>query len=215
MRPASVRLVAAGVAAVVLGVVSTLALAALSGAFTRPGLYAAPYPGAAAGQSAGCTVPAPLGRVVEVRVAEMGAMMGGPYRHGSGTGNGYRAGDDAGQPWPPGMGWMDMTVSPTPVKAGEISLLVTNLGWRPHELVVLPLAAGRGVGQRPIMADGRIDETGTLGEASASCAADSGDGILPGTAGWTTLTLAPGRYELVCNYPGHYRGGMYAELDVA
>ena len=25
----------------------------------------------------------------------------------------------------------------------------------------------------------------------------------------------PGRYELVCNYPGHYRAGMYAELGVA
>lgn len=31
--------------------VSTLALAALSGAFTQPRLYAAPYPGAAAGSS--------------------------------------------------------------------------------------------------------------------------------------------------------------------
>ncbi|GAA4672832.1 hypothetical protein GCM10023215_00150 [Pseudonocardia yuanmonensis] len=57
--------------------------------------------------------------------------------------------------------------------------------------------------------------TGSLGEVSASCAADSGDGIVPATTGWTTLTLPPGRYELVCHYPGHYRAGMYAELDLA
>jgi hypothetical protein len=212
MRRADVRLVAvAGVAAVVLGVVSTLALAALSGAFTRPGPYSA---GVAAGQSAGCPAPTLPGAVVGVRVTEVGSMMGGPYRTGPGTDGWYRDGDNGGQPWPPGMGWMDMTVSPTHLKGDEISLRVTNLGWRPHELVVLPLAPGQAVGQRPIGADGRIDETGSLGEASADCAADSGDGILPGATGWTTLTLAPGRYELVCNYSGHYRAGMYAELGV-
>jgi hypothetical protein len=79
---------------------------------------------------------------------------------------------------------------------------------------VLPLAPGQGVGRRSIGTDGRIDEAGSVGEASASCAAGGGNGILPESAGWTTLTLAPGRYELICNYPGHYRGGMYAELDV-
>lgn len=31
---------------------------------------------------------------------------------------------------------------------------------------------------------------------------------------WTTVTLAPGRYELVCSLPGHYGAGMYSELDV-
>ncbi len=28
------------------------------------------------------------------------------------------------------------------------------------------------------------------------------------------MTLQPGRYELVCNFPGHYTAGMYTELDV-
>ena len=31
---------------------------------------------------------------------------------------------------------------------------------------------------------------------------------------WTTLTLNPGRYELLCNIAGHYGSGMYTELDV-
>jgi len=26
--------------------------------------------------------------------------------------------------------------------------------------------------------------------------------------------LAAGRYELLCNLPGHYAAGMYTELDV-
>lgn len=29
-----------------------------------------------------------------------------------------------------------------------------------------------------------------------------------------TLSLPPGHYELVCNHPGHYRAGVFAELDV-
>jgi uncharacterized cupredoxin-like copper-binding protein len=32
--------------------------------------------------------------------------------------------------------------------------------------------------------------------------------------GWTTITLPPGRYELICNIAGHYGAGMYTELDV-
>ena len=203
------------VAAVVLGVISTLAIATLSGAFPRSGPAAVPYPaGVPWAPSTRCEVPALSGTAVGVRVAEMGAMMGAPSVRGRGMGGWYRGGGDAGQAWPPGMGWMDMTISPTPVAAGEVSLWMANLGWRPHELVVLPLAQGQGVGQRPTGTDGKIDEAGSLGEASASCAAGDGDGVVPGATGWTTLTLPAGRYELVCNYPGHYRAGMYAELDV-
>lgn len=93
-------------------------------------------------------------------------------------------------------------------------MLAVNTGVRPHELVVLPLPAGQGIGQRPVGADRKIDETGSLGEASRTCGAGSGDGIAAGATGWTTLTLGPGRYELVCNLPGHYTSGMYTELDV-
>ena len=40
-------------------------------------------------------------------------------------------------------------------------------------------------------------------------------GIAPGASGWTTVTLTPGRYELICNITGHYWTGMYTELDVS
>ena len=46
------------------------------------------------------------------------------------------------------------------------------------------------------------------------CGAGSGEGVAPGASSWVTLTLAPGRYELVCNFPGHYAAGMYTQLTV-
>ncbi len=109
---------------------------------------------------------------------------------------------------------MMLRAVPGTVPAGPVSLLAENMGWRTHELVILPLAAGVAAGQRVPGADGTIDETGSLGEASASCGAGTGDGITSGSVGWMTVTLAPGRYELLCNLPNHYADGMYQELIV-
>ena len=75
--------------------------------------------------------------------------------------------------------------------------------------------SGQRHGSRPVSSDRAVDESAALGEASASCAAGAGDGIEAGSMGWVTLRLAPGRYELVCNRPGHYAHGMYAELVVS
>ncbi|MEO7980642.1 MAG: hypothetical protein ABI807_07105 [Sporichthyaceae bacterium] len=109
---------------------------------------------------------------------------------------------------------MMLRAAPRAFAAGTVSLVATNRGWRTHELVVLPLAAGQRAGQRPVHADGEVDEEGDLGEASASCSAGIGEGIRAGTVGWTTLTLAPGRYELVCNLRNHYANGMHQEIRV-
>jgi hypothetical protein len=81
--------------------------------------------------------------------------------------------------------------------------------------VVLPLPAGQAVGTRAVGSDGQVDEAGSLGEASRTCGAGAGDGIAACAAGWLTLTLGPGRYELVCNLPGHYPASMHAELDIS
>ncbi len=62
--------------------------------------------------------------------------------------------------------------------------------------------------------DGKVSETGSLGEASNTCAAGAGDGIDPGAIGWVSLNLPRGNYEMICNLPGHYASGMYAELRV-
>jgi uncharacterized cupredoxin-like copper-binding protein len=142
-----------------------------------------------------CAAPALPGRGVTVMVGDMGMthMMNGTA--------------PLGAP-------MMLRAQPSSVPAGPVSLVVENVGWRTHELVVLSLAPGAVVGQRAIGADGKVDESGSLGEASASCRAGSGDGIDSGAVGWTTLTLQPGRYELVCNLPNHYADGMRQELDV-
>jgi uncharacterized cupredoxin-like copper-binding protein len=109
---------------------------------------------------------------------------------------------------------MRLSADRASVPQGQVSFAGTNLGNLPHELLVLPLPQGQTPGTRTTGPDGRIDEAGLLGEASASCADGEGQGILPGAASWVTLDLQPGRYELVCNYPGHYAAGMYAELTV-
>lgn len=109
---------------------------------------------------------------------------------------------------------MRLVASSRSVPAGPVSLVAENRGWRTHELVVLPLPDGTAAGRRVPGPDGRVPEDGSLGEASASCTAGSGEGITSGAVGWVTLSLAPGRYELVCNLENHYANGMYQELDV-
>jgi hypothetical protein len=84
-------------------------------------------------------------------------------------------------------GHMMLRVTPATVPAGQVSLVVSNMGWRTHELVVLPLAAGASAGQRVPGADGKVEETGSLGEVSNSCAAGAGDGITAGAVGWNTV----------------------------
>lgn len=98
------------------------------------------------------------------------------------------------------------------VPAGQVSLRVVNTGSLVHELVVLPLPAGQQVGERPVGPDNKVDETGSLGEASNTCGAGTGDGIDPGAVSWVTLRLPAGTYELICNLAGPYAADMYAEL---
>ena len=143
-----------------------------------------------------CSAPSSLpGRTVTVMLADMGMtqMMGGTAPLGA---------------------RMMVRAVPATVPAGRISLVAENMGWRTHELLILPLKAGSLAGQRVPGPNSKVDETGSLGEASASCAAGSGEGISAGAVGWTTVTLSPGRYELVCNLPNHYVDGMHQELDV-
>lgn len=109
---------------------------------------------------------------------------------------------------------MMLRAVPATVRAGPVTFIAENMGWRMHELVILPLVAGASPGQRVSGTDGKVDESGSLGEASASCGAGAGDGIPSGSASWTTVTLAPGRYELVCNLPNHYADGMHQEIVV-
>lgn len=143
--------------------------------------------------TAPCSAPALPGTTVKVNETDMGGgMMGGPMMDGA----------------------MRLSADRTSAPHGKVSFAASNLGSVPHELLILPLPQGQTPGTRTMGPDGRIDEAGLLGEASASCAAGEGQGILPRAASWVTVDLQPGRYELLCNYPGHYAAGMYAELTV-
>ena len=86
-------------------------------------------------------------------------------------------------------------------------------GGRVHELLVLPLAPGTSVGKRTVRADDTVAETASLGEASSECGPDARNGVGAGLTSWLTLTLKPGRYELLCNRLGHYAAGVFTELD--
>lgn len=141
------------------------------------------------GRSSSCSAPT-SGTTVRVTLMDMGGSMMGPRSP------------------------MVLRTYPAAVPAGRVTLVAANLGHRTHELVVLPLAHGAVPGHRTLDARGRAVETGSLGEASRSCGAGTGSGIRPGTEGWTTLRLGPGRYELICNVHHHYTRGMYAVLVV-
>lgn len=194
IRPA--LLVAA--TAVVLGLGSTAAMA-LAGV----GRHHGPLPAA----PPSCAPPALPGSVVDVSLNDMGPMLGGPMSGGPMMGGGMMGHGMSGM--------MRITASPASVHAAPVSLRVFNRGDIDHEVVVMPLTAGRYAGQRPVGANGEVDETGALGEASQTCSSAEGDGIAPGQWSWTTVNLPAGRYELLCNIAGHYGSGMYTELDVS
>lgn len=199
--------------AVVVLVVATVAVAVGAG-------RSAPW--AAANAEPTCTAPDLPGSTLDVTLADMGGMMGGRmpmWRNGQlmpGAGPGMMGsggsmmGSSGGMPFGR---MMTVMVSPAEVAAGTVSFRVWNAGTIVHELVIMPMPSG-GPGSRPVGSDGTVSEDGSLGEASRSCAAGTGEGIQPGAQGWVTVQLAPGSYELLCNLPGHYAMGMYAGLTV-
>ncbi len=192
-------LLGAAGAVVVLAAASTVTAAVASGTFDSH---------SSTPRGPACTAPALPGATVSVQLADMrsmmtrGGMMGGAGMIGQGDWRHFQR------------GMMRVLTATASVPAGAVSLAVTNTGYLTHELVVLPLPAGQAAGTRAVGTDGKVDEGASLGEASASCKAGKGDGIAAGSIGWVSLHLPAGRYELVCNLPGHYTGGMFAELRV-
>src|SRR5664280_1001766 len=216
-------IVGAAVAALVAAAGSTVGVAAASSTFAATPTPT-PIPTATAtGPTSDCSVPSLPGTVVDVTLTDMGGWMTGTDgswggRMPGGMMSGRMPGGMMGGPMMSGHGaagaMMRVLVTPDAAAVGTVSLRVRNTGWMTHELVILPLSDGQAVGQRGVDGDGRVDETGSVGEVSRSCDAGAGDGLAAGSAGWTTLQLPAGRYELVCNLPGHYAAGMRALLIV-
>jgi uncharacterized cupredoxin-like copper-binding protein len=96
--------------------------------------------------------------------------------------------------------------APLTARAGEVRLAVHNRGPDTHEIFIvraddpaLPLR------QDGITVDEDALEQREVGEV---------EGTEPGKTGTGSFDLKPGRYELICNMAGHYRGGMHTTLVV-
>jgi uncharacterized cupredoxin-like copper-binding protein len=87
-------------------------------------------------------------------------------------------------------------------KAGKVTFVLSNKGKLEHEFVVLKTAKPAGS-----LADksGEASEAGNVGEVGS---------VKPGEQKKLTLTLKPGHYSLVCNLPGHYKGGQFVDFYV-
>jgi uncharacterized cupredoxin-like copper-binding protein len=93
------------------------------------------------------------------------------------------------------------------VPAGEVVFDVVNTGEEVHELVVvksdLDIAA-----LPPSSVNDEVDET-AIGQFI-----DGVENVQPATGTEKRMTLSPGRYILLCNLTGHYKGGMVGTLQV-
>lgn len=92
--------------------------------------------------------------------------------------------------------------APKSVKAGDVTFTVTNKGAAPHEFVILKTdtpAADLTVDGATAKEEGLVDRT---------------DQIAPGQQAALTVSLEKGHYVVLCNLPGHYQGGMHADLTV-
>ncbi|WP_341319568.1 plastocyanin/azurin family copper-binding protein [Paraburkholderia sp. IMGN_8] len=92
------------------------------------------------------------------------------------------------------------------VKAGTVMFEVSNApdSAQTHELVVL---------KTDLAADKLPVKNGKVPESQFKKMGEVED-MAPGKGKRMTLKLAPGRYVLICNKPGHYAMGMHTSLVV-
>lgn len=101
-----------------------------------------------------------------------------------------------------GVDGMKMVVEPATVKAGKVTFQATNESQGlVHEMILIKAPDDGKPLPYDVKAD-KIDEAGihSLGEVSERD---------PGQAGTLTVDLQPGKYLLLCNQSGHYKGGMW------
>jgi len=101
-----------------------------------------------------------------------------------------------------GMVEMAFNLDKSSAKAGNVTFDLSNDGTLPHEMVVIK--TDKKAGDLPVDSSGKASEAGSVGEAQ----------VEPGATDELTLKLAAGNYALVCNLPGHYTAGMYADFTV-
>ncbi len=98
-------------------------------------------------------------------------------------------------------------VGNTKANPGKVNFTIKNDGTVQHEfLVVKTDIAG---GKIPLNDENRFDE-----EADGLEVIDEIKEWPPGEIGKLTVDLEPGKYQLLCNIAGHYKGGMWREFEV-
>jgi uncharacterized cupredoxin-like copper-binding protein len=88
-------------------------------------------------------------------------------------------------------------------KTGKVTFRIRNTGKKIHEFVIIQ--TDRAANALPKKSKDRISEDGTVAEAPD---------IKPGKSATLHANLKAGRYVVVCNLPGHYKGGMRASFRV-
>ena len=97
--------------------------------------------------------------------------------------------------------------APKSVRAGNIQLVVRHSGPDDHEFILVRAPRD---GELPLRADGlTVDE-----DAIEKTTAVASEPAPPGTVSNLHVHLTPGRYLMLCNMSGHYRGGMHRTLVV-
>jgi uncharacterized cupredoxin-like copper-binding protein len=88
------------------------------------------------------------------------------------------------------------------VAAGKVTFSVKNVGELGHELVVIK--TNTAPGKLPVK-KAKASEKGKVGGVAE---------LKPGKSGKVTLTLAKGKYVLLCNVTAHYQAGQYTGFTV-
>lgn len=105
------------------------------------------------------------------------------------------------------------------LKAGKVTVKIRNVGDVEHDLIMVKtdLAAD----EMPMTPDGApdVEKAGHVmlgGHDEDGHGSEGGKDIhvMPGKMERATVTLEPGKYALVCSYPGHYQAGQSTSLTV-
>jgi uncharacterized cupredoxin-like copper-binding protein len=98
-------------------------------------------------------------------------------------------------------------LSPSTAPAGTVTFHVVNQAADvDHDFVVIQTDTP--AAQLPIASSGLVDE------AKAGKVLGSVKGVPSGGSKDLTLNLTAGHYALICDLPGHYQLGMYADFTV-
>jgi uncharacterized cupredoxin-like copper-binding protein len=92
--------------------------------------------------------------------------------------------------------------SPARVTHGKVTFKVKNAGDMEHELVILRTSTKAA---KLKVSGNRAVEKGEVGEI---------EDVAAGKSKSHAFNLKKGHYVLLCNIPGHYKAGMYADFTV-